>query len=111
MNEREEHKGSAAGESDVLEALREVIDPELGMNIVDLGLVYGVDVQGDHISVEMTMTTRACPMSMHLKSQAESAIFQNIPGLKTVEVRLVWDPPWGPEMISKEARRQLGWER
>ena len=96
-------------EEEVLDALREVVDPELGMNIVDLGLVYGVEVRESHVSVTMTMTTRACPMTMHLKSTAESAIFHHVSGVQTVEVSIVWDPPWSPEMVADEARRRLGW--
>ncbi len=94
--------------NDVREVLREVVDPELGINIVDLGLVYRIDVRGGEISIDMTMTTRACPMTAHLKSMAESAIFQNVPGVQTVDIRLVWEPVWSPDMISEDARRTLG---
>lgn len=104
-------ESESAGESRVEEvrvALREVVDPELGINIVDLGLVYRIDVRGGEISIDMTMTTRACPMTAHLKSMAESAIFQNVPGVQTVDIRFVWEPVWSPDMISEDARRTLG---
>ncbi len=111
MRPDEETSPEPSGESRVeviRKALREVVDPELGINIVDLGLVYRIDMRDDEVSVDMTMTTRACPMTAHLKSMAESAIFQNVPGVQTVDIRLVWEPVWSPDMISVEARRTLG---
>ena len=93
----------------VRNALREVIDPELGVNIVDLGLVYGVDVDGARVRVTMTMTSPACPLGDHLKDLVGSSIRARVPDVEDVEVELVWDPPWIPELMSEEARRQLGW--
>jgi len=93
----------------VREALRDVLDPELGINVVDLGLVYEVRVRDGDVSVAMTMTTPACPLGETLREQAEAAIRQKVPGVKSVTVDLVWDPPWRPSMISDAAKEQLGW--
>lgn len=95
----------------VLDALHCVIDPELGINVVDLGLVYSVAVQEDHVYVAITMTTPACPLGAYLQEMAEAMIRQHIPEVHSVEVELVWDPPWHPEMMSEAAQRQLGWVR
>jgi metal-sulfur cluster biosynthetic enzyme len=90
------------------EALRSVIDPELGINIVELGLVYGIDVTDGGVRVTMTMTTPACPLGESLADQAEAAIVQNVQGVRPVSVDLVWDPPWHPSMMSDAARARLG---
>lgn len=92
----------------IWDALRKVIDPELGINIVDLGLVYNVEVWPEgRAEVTMTMTTRACPLSGHLKAATEGAVYLAVPDLDT-EVIVVWDPPWTPAMITPEGREQLG---
>jgi metal-sulfur cluster biosynthetic enzyme len=93
----------------VREALRHVIDPELGINVVDLGLVYDVTLQDGDVSIAMTMTTPACPLGETLSEQAEATIRRNVPGVKSVMVDLVWDPPWRPAMMSDAAKEQLGW--
>ena len=93
----------------VREALRDVLDPEVGINVVDLGLVYDVRVQDGNVSVTMTMTTPACPLGETLRAQAEAAIRQTVPGVKSVMVDLVWDPPWRPSMMSDAAKERLGW--
>jgi metal-sulfur cluster biosynthetic enzyme len=98
-------------EEDVREALRDVVDPEVGINVVDLGLVYGVEVDEGHVRARMTMTTPACPLHGYLTTMAESAIRTQVPEVRSVSVELVWDPPWSPEMISEAARRQLGWSK
>lgn len=90
-------------------ALRHVLDPEVGINVVDLGLVYDVRVQDGNVSVAMTMTTPVCPLGETLRAQAEAAIRQTVPGVKSVTVDLVWDPPWRSSMMSDAAREQLGW--
>jgi metal-sulfur cluster biosynthetic enzyme len=96
-----------ATDTDIREALRTVIDPELGVNIVDLGLVYRIDVEGPRVRVEMTMTSPACPMGVYLKTLVEAAINGPVPGVQHVEVRLVWEPTWDPNMMSDAGRRQL----
>jgi metal-sulfur cluster biosynthetic enzyme len=96
-----------ATDTGIREALRTVIDPELGVNIVDLGLVYRLDVEGPRVRVEMTMTSPACPMGDHLTQLAGAAIKGLVPGAAHVEVALVWEPTWDPDMMSDEVRRQL----
>ena len=92
----------------VREALRLVIDPELGVNVVDLGLVYDVSIEDGSVRVSMTMTTPACPLGESLAEQAEATIRQNVPGVKSASVDLVWEPPWRPSMMSDAARARLG---
>jgi metal-sulfur cluster biosynthetic enzyme len=94
-------------EVQVREALRTVIDPEIGVNIVDLGLVYGVDVDGDGIRVTMTMTSPVCPLRDYLQELVESAISTYCPDARSVAVEIVSDPPWTEEMMSDAARQQL----
>jgi len=90
-------------------ALRTVIDPEIGINVVDLGLVYTVEVSGNQVRVAMTMTSQACPLHEYLAEAAETAIRQFAADAEAVQVRMVWDPPWSPAMMSDTARQQLGW--
>jgi len=95
-------------EDEVREALREVLDPEVGINVVDLGLVYGIEVHDRDVHVALTMTSAACPLGAHLQDQAVAAIGRRDP-VARVTVDLVWHPPWSPERMSAEARRSLGW--
>ena len=88
-------------EGQVLEELRQVVDPELGINLVDLGLVYGVAIEGADVRVKMTLTTPGCPMHDSLVKGAERAVAR-IPGIASIHVELVWDPPWNPNMISPD---------
>jgi metal-sulfur cluster biosynthetic enzyme len=97
-----------ATETDIREALRRVVDPEIGVNIVDLGLVYRIEVDGARAQITMTMTSPACPLADYLKNLVRSAIRQHVPDVVGVEIHLEWEPPWDPEMMSDEARRQLG---
>lgn len=92
--------------------LSRVIDPEIGINIVDLGLIYEVLVSEDktQMQVRMTMTSPACPMGSHIADQVRDTLRHCWPSLKLVEVELLWDPPWSTERLSEEARRQLGWD-
>ena len=94
---------------EVLQALRAVEDPEAGMSIVDLGLVYRVDVAGERVAVDVTMTSPACPVAPQLVDEAVAAIRAIAPPAAEVDVRLVWDPPWTPERMSPEARERFGW--
>ena len=91
----------------VYEALQDCYDPELPVNIVDLGLVYDVEVEEDIVAVKMTLTTPGCGMGGMIASNAQSLI-KEIPGVKEANVDLVWDPPWEPSRISEEAREKLG---
>jgi metal-sulfur cluster biosynthetic enzyme len=92
-------------QEDVLEALRDVVDPELGINVVDLGLVYGVDVDADKAAtIDMTLTSAACPLTDVIEDQAREAL----EGLVTdFRINWVWMPPWGPENITEDGREQL----
>lgn len=95
-------------EDAVREALRTVIDPELGVNIVDLGLIYAIDLFPEGgVSVQMTLTTPGCPMSTYLPNVARQAAEQ-VEGVKAAMVNLVWSPAWSPAMMSEQARKQLG---
>lgn len=96
-------------EQNILQALRGVNDPEVGVNIVDLGLVYSTEVVGDKVRILMTMTTPACPMHSYLTEEVREAILIQNEEVEEVNVDLVWDPPWSPQMISENGKRQLGW--
>ena len=97
-----------ATETDIREALRDVVDPEIGVNIVDLGLVYRIDVERTRVRVTMTMTSPACPLAEYLKDLVTSAIRRAVPDVVDVDIDLVSEPRWDPDMMSDEARRQLG---
>lgn len=91
------------------DALRMVIDPELGINIIDLGLVYGVNIGDDgRIGITMTLTTPGCPMHASFSDDIEQTLWTAIPGLTGVDVNLVWEPRWSPSMISNEGLAELG---
>lgn len=92
----------------VREALRSVIDPEAGMNIVDLGLVYGIETAQGQVRVTMTMTTPACPMGSMITEEARKAIGAIAPSA-AIEVQLVWEPPWDASMMSAHAKKHFGW--
>jgi FeS assembly SUF system protein len=92
----------------VLEALKTVRDPEIPMDLVELGLIYELIVKkGGTVFVEMTLTTPACPVAASMPGEVETAI-RTVPGVNDVRVKLVWTPPWGPELMSEEARLELG---
>lgn len=94
-------------EEAVRSVLRDVYDPEIGINVLDLGLVYRMEVVGDSVDIDMTMTYPGCPASGMIAEQAEAAI-GSIPGVKNVHIELVWDPPWTPEKMTEDIRRALG---
>lgn len=104
-----DHQSPPPAESDVYQALRHVIDPEVGVNVVDLGLIYGLEIDDRRVRIRMTMTTPACPLSESIKADVGEQIRQISPGVDTIDVSVVWDPPWGPDKMSPEAKRQLGW--
>ena len=97
-----------ASDGAVRQRLTGVIDPELGINIVDLGLVYDVTIHEQRIIITMTMTTPACPLGPYLEQSVEAAL-ADLAGPRLISVDVVFDPPWSPDMISDEGRRQLGW--
>ena len=90
--------------ADIEEALRDVIDPELGINIVDLGLLYGVTLDGNTAIADMTLTSAACPLTDVIEEQARQAVAGLVDDLR---INWVWLPPWGPERITEDGRDQL----
>ncbi|MBA4164204.1 MAG: SUF system Fe-S cluster assembly protein [Erythrobacter sp.] len=102
--------GEPGGElyDSVVAALKEIYDPEIPVNIYDLGLIYGVDVSGDgDVAITMTLTTPHCPVAESMPGEVEIRA-ASVPGVRDAEVNLVWDPPWGPDKMSDEARLELG---
>ena len=90
---------------DILEALRDVVDPELGINVVDLGLVYGVTLDSDrNVAIDMTLTSAACPLTDVIEDQAREALEGVVNDFR---INWVWLPPWGPESITDDGREQL----
>ena len=91
---------------DIEEAMRDVVDPELGINVVDLGLVYGIAVDDRIATIDMTLTSAACPLTDVIEDQARSALTTT--GLvDDIKINWVWMPPWGPEKITEDGREQL----
>jgi len=97
----------AVTEDQVKDALSTVTDPELGFNIVDLGLVYNVQIEGSKVYVEMTLTSMACPAGPHMVEAAREAVLA-LDGVEEVDVSLTFSPPWGPEMMREELRWIFG---
>ena len=105
-----EHPGEPGGDlyEAVVEALKEIYDPEIPVNIYDLGLIYGVEVTEDgDAKVIMTLTTPHCPVAESMPGEVELRVGA-VPGVRDSEVNLVWDPPWGPDKMTDEARLELG---
>ncbi len=100
-----EPTASGPGTEDVLEALRDVVDPELGVNVVDLGLIYGVSLDENNVAaIDMTLTSAACPLTDVIEDQAAAAL-EGI--VSDVGINWVWLPPWGPDKITEDGREQL----
>jgi metal-sulfur cluster biosynthetic enzyme len=96
-----------ATKEEVVEALRGVEDPELGMDIVDLGLMYDVEVEGSNVKVVHSLTSMGCPAGPMIQEGIHDAV-AILPGVENVEVELTWDPPWTPEKMSEDAKFILG---
>jgi metal-sulfur cluster biosynthetic enzyme len=101
-------------QEDVLSALRQCYDPEIPVNIVDLGLIYEVRFDAlpqdqQDVTVEMTLTAQGCPEHVNISAQVKSRLEQ-LPGVRNAAVNIVWNPPWTPERLSADARKQLGIE-
>jgi metal-sulfur cluster biosynthetic enzyme len=94
-------------QEEVYDVLRTCYDPEIPVNIVDLGLVYGVEIIDQKVDVKMTLTARGCGMGGYIASEAEQKLLE-LTGVEEAKVEVVWDPPWDPSMMSPEARRTLG---
>jgi metal-sulfur cluster biosynthetic enzyme len=96
-------------EEQVRAALRGVIDPEVGLNIVDLGLIYRVEISENRLQIDLTMTTPACPMGGLILDNARQALTALLPASADIELNLVWDPPWTPDRMTEHAREFFGW--
>lgn len=99
---------SSLQEDVVRENLRTVVDPELGVNIVDLGLIYGIEIEDKSVTVKLTLTSPACPLGAVIQSQTHMAV-KKLPWVENVKVDLVWSPRWDPRtMASEDAKMELG---
>lgn len=94
-------------EDKIREALKKVIDPELGVSIVDLGLIYDIRYEAGEAEIEMTLTSPGCPLAPVIDSQVRE-VLKEVPEIQKVTVDLVWDPPWSPDAMSEELRAELG---
>ncbi len=94
---------------EVLDCLKTVIDPELGIDVVHLGLIYGIEIVGRRVFVRMTLTTPGCPMADYLTREVRDRIGACFQDVEKVHVELVWEPRWGPDMIPRDVRDVLGW--
>jgi FeS assembly SUF system protein len=95
-------------EEQIIEALRTVFDPEIPVNIYEIGLVYGIDIQADGaVHIQMTLTSPMCPVAEQLPLEVESRV-RAVEGVESVKVEIVWEPPWSPEKMSEAAKLQLG---
>ena len=95
-------------EEQVRQALKNVYDPEIGINIIDLGLVYNIDSEGSTVCIDMTLTSPGCPVGPQIIRHAQLQVSE-LEGVKEVDVQLVWSPLWTPEMMSEEAKDELGY--
>ena len=97
-------------EEEIRAVLRSIIDPEIGMNIVDLGLVYGVNITDNRLQVDLTMTTPACPMSEMILDDVRYTLKALAPEGAEIDLNLVWEPPWNASMMTGYARQHFGWD-
>lgn len=93
-------------EEKILEVLSNVYDPEIPIDIVNLGLIYGIEIDGGNVRLTMTMTAPGCPASTQIAGESKILV-EEIPGVESVEIDLVWDPPWDPSKMSEEARQSM----
>ena len=100
-------EGSMVKEEAVIEALRECYDPEIPVNIIDLGLVYGVKIAPARVDVKMTLTALGCPMAAEVMTEVRDKLLE-LPGIADAGVELTYEPPWTPERMSEDARWELG---
>ncbi len=91
---------------EVLEAMKDVSDPEIGMDVVNLGLVYEVNIDGDKVFIKMTMTAPTCPVTPWILAEAQRVV-ENLAGVEAADVELVWEPPWSPSLMSDFAKEAL----
>jgi metal-sulfur cluster biosynthetic enzyme len=91
----------------IYESLKQIYDPEVGINIVDMGLIYSLDIEGSKVGITMTLTSPGCPAGPQILGQVDSAL-KALEGIEDVDIQVVWSPPWSPDMLSEDARDQLG---
>ena len=103
------YEGPAELYQTIHDALRRVVDPEVALSIVDVGLIYGVVVTSERVDVTMTMTSAACPVTESIVEEVESELDRVVPPHLLIHVELVWEPPWTMERMSQSARRFMGW--
>lgn len=96
-------------EEEIRKLLRKVVDPEVGANIVDLGLIYRIALMPDQVDIDITMTSPACPVSEMIMDEVRDIVERAVPPSCRVELHLVWEPPWHPDMMSERTRANLGW--
>ena len=99
--------GQEVSKEKIMEVLKTCFDPEIPINIVDLGLIYGIDIKDGKVYVTMTLTSLGCPLSSFLEQDIKTKV-GDASDAKGIEINLVWDPPWSPERMTKEARQALG---
>ena len=104
---RRNYTGGVPTRDEVIEALRQVEDPELGMDIVDLGLLYDVEVEGPRVKVTHSLTSMGCPVGPLIQEDI-NRVAREVPGVEDVDVELTWDPPWTPDKMSDDAKFILG---
>jgi metal-sulfur cluster biosynthetic enzyme len=98
----------AASKGDILESLRKVNDPEIGINIVDLGLIYRIDVLEEHTEVDFTLTSPGCPLADTIEADIRNILMADH-NIENVQTQVVWNPPWSLDFMSEEARLELGY--
>lgn len=99
--------GGKVTEGKILEVLSEVYDPEIPIDIVNLGLIYGIDIEEGKVLISMTMTAPGCPASTQIAGESKLVV-EEIPGVDSVDIDIVWDPPWDPSKMSEEAQQSMG---
>jgi len=96
-------------EEQIRETLKQIFDPEIGINIVDLGLVYNIEIKPTEVYIQLTMTSPACPLHGVITRKMDQILRQVFPDLGSMTIEMVWEPSWKPEMMSDAAKKQLGW--
>ncbi len=96
-------------EEQIKETLKKVLDPEVGVNIVDLGLIYEIQIKPKEVYIQLTMTSPACPLHGVITRNMDKVLRAAFPDLGSMTIELVWEPPWNPGMMSEAAKKQLGW--
>lgn len=99
--------GQPSLEETIIEALKTIYDPEIPVNIYEMGLIYDIQIVGDRVDVKMTLTSPACPVAGTLPGEVQAKV-EGVPGVEEADVEIVWDPEWNPSMMSEAARLELG---